>query len=243
MADDRFEVGQLVEHAVKSASRRRPGVEYGMVIGVRDNAVDTVHVLPRRQGTRFWDETDNPSDPARDNVLLHDCDDVPMPGTALRVTAYNGDCYAISSRTETWRKDECDIQDGGVTFLKDDVATVLDHVHRSVRQKDLLQEEQDAARKAPVRRCVPGDRHHSDAVQEPGEGEVAVDPFGQRRQRRSMAAQLEEADRRQARLRAGPEQAPRAEPSPDGRTVEERLDTLSRTGVRPPDTGHGGLGS
>lgn len=235
MADDRFEVGQLVKRTAKSASRRRPGAEYGMVVGVHDNAVDTVRVLKRLPGTRFWDETDNPSDPARDNVLLRDCDGVPTPGTALRATAYNGDCYAVSNRTETWRKDECDIQDDGVTFLKDDVATVLDHVHRSVRQKDLRQEELAAARKAPVRRVL-GGRRPSDEVSEPEDGEVPVQEYRQG----ARAKRLGEISRERARRADGPEQA-RAEPAAEEPSVESRLAALT-SGIERPDTGHGGLG-
>lgn len=234
-----FEVGQGVYDS--SGRQHLPSDRYGLVVGVQDKTVQVVHVLPRRMPTRFWDESEDSRDSFKDNILLH-CDGV---FSDLRGHAYNNDCYAVAdmSHVMSLSKSECRILDGGEKVPQEDLDLVMDHLSRTTPQRDLLQEEQDAARKAPVRRCVPGDRRHSDAVQEPGEGEVALDPFGQRRQRRSMAAQLEEAGRRQARLRAGPEQAPRAEPAADGRTIEERLDTLSRTGVRPPDTGHGGLGS
>lgn len=237
MADDRFEVGQLVKRAAKSASRRRPGAEYGMVVGVRGNAVDTVQVLKRLPGTRFWDETDNPSDPARDNVLLRDRDGVPTPGAALRATAYNGDCYAVSGRTGTWRKDECRIQDGGATFLEEDVATVLDHVHRSVRQRDLLREEQEAAREAPPGRRVLRAGRPPDGATEPEPGEV---PAREERQG-AAAAQLKEAARRRAMRRAGPERAKAGRPAEEP-SLKSRLDALA-SGIRRPDTGHGGLGS
>lgn len=241
MDDDRFEVGQLVKHTAKSASRRRPGAEYGMVVGVRGNAVDTVHVLKRLPGTRFWDETDNPSDPARDNVLLRDCDGVPTPGAALRATAYNGDCYAMSSRTETWRKDECDIQDGGVTFLKDDVATVLDHVHRSVRQRDLLQEDvQDVRKSAGTGRRFLGSKRPSDDVPEPEEGLEAVETVGRHRHQQSWAAKLEESERQKAKLRAGPERG-QAVPAAEEPSLKSRLAALE-VARKAPGTGHGGLG-
>lgn len=231
-----FEVGQGVYDS--SGHQRLPSDRYGLVVGVQDKTVQVVHVLPRRMHTRFWDESEDSRDSFKDNILLH-CDEL---FSDLRGHAYNDDCYAVADmgRAHTVPKDKCGILDGGEKIPQEDLDLIMDHLSRTTPQRDLLQEDVQASRKpAGSGRRFIGCKRPSDDVPEPEEDLEAVETVGQRRQRQSWAAKLEEGERQKAKLRAGPERvqaAPAEEPS-----LKSRLAALE-VARKAPGTGHGGHG-
>ncbi|WP_304973873.1 hypothetical protein [uncultured Alistipes sp.] len=235
---DQFEPGQGIRYQLKSINPRVPSDNYGLIIGAQGDDVQIVSVHRRKRGTRFYDESDDSRDSFKDNILL-ECDEL---YSEFREHAYNNDCYAVAdmSRVITVYKGDSEILDGGEKIPEENLALILDHLHRSQRQRDLYQEDvRDARREAetaPARRVLGGNRP-SDDVPEPEADLEAVEVLNRRR---DTAVQLEGIARRQARRGAGPEQA-RAEPAAAEPSTESRLAALT-SGIKPPNTGHGGLG-
>ena len=216
----KFEIGQGVHYRFMRYDNDKPNDVYALVIGVLSNGVRVVPVHARRPWTRFYEDAAGSADPCKDNVLLT-CGDI-FPEVCGG--AYNDDCYAIADTRHmaVVPKDACDILADGRKAPEDDVRNVLDHLlGRTQPQRDLYQEDVNAARQgAAAAPSGPGTKRRG-GVTEPMAGETPVQDY-QPGDTAMQLARKQEADRRLSNAR---QPAPR-----DDRPVGQRTRELAETG-------------